>query len=288
LRGFNEVGALNSESGAIFTQGSGTLELEVEGNRLTAAGPSRSRFAKNAQAQKRAALNGPQRTRGTCERPARRRITDPAQVKYGHHHREISTMIRTIFASLLLSVSLVALSKTTLLEHIPLQWRPTSALRLGTAQMTALPVTIATFTDGRDNRGVIGENTEDDEPKLVTTSDDVGAFVSTHIRQLFNQAGIKTVDSNGVVTIQGEVKRFFAREGDTYRSEVVINLTVIDQDGKTLWKGLASGEATRFGRSYKVENYYEALSDAVVNTVSSMLQAADFQRAISGHAIGES
>ncbi len=197
-------------------------------------------------------------------------------------------MIRTILASLLLSASLVALSKTKLLEHIPLQWRPTSDLRLGTSQMTVAPVTIATFTDGRDNKEVIGENREDAEPKPVTTADDVGAFVSTHIRQLFNQAGIKTVDSNGGVTIQGEVKRFFVREGDTYRSEVVVHLTVIDQDGKTLWKGLASGEATRFGRSYKVENYCEVLSDAVVNTVSSMLQAADFQKAISGHAIGES
>jgi hypothetical protein len=197
-------------------------------------------------------------------------------------------MIRTILASLLLSVSLVALSKTKLLEHIPLQWRPTSDLRLGTAQMTASPVMIATFTDGRDNKEVIGENREEDDPKPVTTSDDVGAFVSAHIRQLFDQAGIKTVNSNGAVAIQGEVKRFFVREGGTYKSEVAIRLTVIDQNGKTLWNGLASGEATRFGRSYRVENYYEVLSDAVVNTVSSMLQAADFQKAISGHAIGES
>ncbi len=197
-------------------------------------------------------------------------------------------VVRTILASLLLSVSLVASSKTKLLEHIPLQWRPTSDLRLGTAQMTASPVTIATFTDGRDNREVIGENREDDDPKPVTTSDDVGAFVSTHIRQLFNQAGIKTVDSNDGVTIHGEVKRFFAREGNTYKSQVAIHLTVIDQNGKTLWNGLASGEATRFGRSYKAENYYEVLSDAVVNTVSSMLQAADFQKAISGRAIAES
>ena len=147
-------------------------------------------------------------------------------------------MIRMILASLLLGVSLAASSKTKLLEHIPLQWRP--------------------------------------------TSDDVGAFVSTHIRQLFDQAGIKTVDSNGAVTIKGEVKKFFVREGSTYESEVAIHLTVIDQDGKTLWNGLASGEATRFGRSYKAENYYEVLSDAVVNTVSSMLQASDFQKAISG------
>jgi hypothetical protein len=193
-------------------------------------------------------------------------------------------MIRTILASLLLCVSLVASSKTKLLEHIPLQWRPTSDLRLGTAQMTSSPITVATFTDGRDNKELIGENREDDEPKPVTTSDDVGAFVSTHFRQLFNQAGIKTIDSDVGVTIQGEVKRFFVREGDTYKSDVAVHLTVIDQSGKTLWNGLASGEATRFGRSYRADNYYEVLSDAVVNTVSSMLQAAEFQKAMSGHA----
>ena len=197
-------------------------------------------------------------------------------------------MIRTIIASLLLSVSLAASTKTKLLENIPLEWRPTSELRLGTAQMTASPVRVASFTDARDNKQAIGENTEDSEPKPVTTSDDVGAFVSTHIRQLLDQAGIKTVDSNDGVTIQGEVKKFFVREGETYKSEVAVHLTVIDQNGRTLWNGLASGEATRFGRSYKAENYYEVLSDAVVNTVSSMLQAADFQKALSGHAIGES
>lgn len=196
-------------------------------------------------------------------------------------------MVRTIFASLLLlGISLVASSKTTLLEHIPLEWRPTSKLQLSTTQMTASTVTIANFTDGRDNKEGIGENREDGEPKPVTTSDDVGAFVGVHIRQLFEEAGIKTVDSNGAVTIKGDVKKFFVREGNTYKSEVALQLTVSDPDGKTLWKGLASGEATRFGRSYKAENYYEVLSDALVNTVSSMLQAAEFQRALSGHALG--
>jgi hypothetical protein len=194
-------------------------------------------------------------------------------------------MIRTILAALLLSVALTASSKTTLLEHIPLQWRPTSGLQLGTAQMITLTVTIAPFTDGRDNKEVIGENRENDIPKPVTTKDDVGTFVSTNIRQLFDQAGVKTVDSGGEVIIKGEVKKFFVREEATYKSTVEIHVTAIDQDGKILWNGLASGEATRFGRSYKAENYYEVLSDAVVNTVSSMLQAADFRKAMSGHSI---
>ncbi len=48
-----------------------------------------------------------------------------------------------------------------------------------------------------------------------------------------------------------------------------------------LWSGTASGDATRFGRSYKLENYYEVLSDAIVNTVSSMLQSVPFQKALS-------
>lgn len=197
-------------------------------------------------------------------------------------------MIRTILAACLLSIALTAGSKTKLLEHIPLQWRPTSSLQLGTTQMTASSVTIAPFTDGRDNKELIAENREEDIPKPVTTADDVGAFVSKNIRQLFDQAGVRTVDSNGEVIIKGEVKKFFVREQSTYKSAVEIHLTVIDQDGKTLWNGLASGEATRFGRSYLAENYYEVLSDAVVNTVSSMLQNTDFQKAMSGHGIGPS
>jgi hypothetical protein len=83
------------------------------------------------------------------------------------------------------------------------------------------------------------------------------------------------------VTIKGEVKQFFVRETSTYKSTVVVHLTVVGRGGQTLWSGLASGDATRFGRSYKLENYYEVLSDAIVNTVSSMLQSAEFQKALS-------
>ena len=195
-------------------------------------------------------------------------------------------MIRTILAALLLTFSVVASSKPKLLEHIALEWRPTSSLRLGTTRMAPLTVTFGAFTDGRVNKGAIGENREEDEPKPVTTDDNVGAFVGVHMRQLFEEAGVKTVDSGGAVSIAGEVTKFFVREGNTYKSEVAVQLLVSDSGGKTLWKGLVSGEATRFGRSYKAENYFEVLSDAVVNTVSSMLQAPEFEGALSGHAIG--
>lgn len=180
----------------------------------------------------------------------------------------------------LLAVSLAA-HAAALLEHVPLKWRPTSELRLGAMEMAQTPVQFEAFKDVRDEPEKIGENREDDDKvKPVTTSDDVGAFVSTHMRELFDRAGLKTVDHGGGVIVKGEVKQFFVRETSTYKAEVAVHLTVVGPDGATRWSGVASGEAKRFGRSYNLENYYEVLSDALVNTTSSMLQAPEFQRAL--------
>jgi hypothetical protein len=182
---------------------------------------------------------------------------------------------------MLLAVSVVAYAKTALLEHVRLQWKPTSELRLGAQEMSQVPIQFEIFQDVRNDREAIGENREDDQPKPVTTTDDVGSFMSTHMRELFDRGGLKTVDGDAAVTIRGEVRQFFVRETSIYKSEVAVHLTVVGSDGKTLWSGVASGEATRFGRSYQLENYYEVLSDAVVNTVSSMLQNGEFQKALS-------
>jgi hypothetical protein len=166
-------------------------------------------------------------------------------------------------------------------RHMPLQWRPTSVLASGTTDMDATPIRFEAFQDIRNDKEKVGENLEGDQAKAVTTIDDVGAFVSSHMRELFDRAGLKIVDSDAAVTIKGEVRQFFARETSTYTSQVEVQLTLVDRDGNTIWKGLASGEAKRFGRSYKIENYYEVLSDAVVNTVSSLLRSAEFRKALS-------
>jgi hypothetical protein len=192
--------------------------------------------------------------------------------------------MRAIPVVMLLAVALGAYAKTStpLLEHVPLQWKPTSELKLGTMEVSQAPIRFETFQDARDNKEAIGENLEDDTPKPVTTADDVGVFVSRHMRELFDRAGLSTVDSNGAVTIKGEVKQFFVRETATYKSEVAVHLTVVGHGGRTLWSGVAAGDATRFGRSYKLDNYYEVLSDAVVNAVSSTLESAEFQKALQG------
>lgn len=182
-----------------------------------------------------------------------------------------------------LAAALGSIALAAPLVNVPLRWKPTSDLRLGAAQMTAAAVQFDSFKDIREMPDKVGENREDDTPKPVTTSDDVGAFVSNHMRDLFSHAGVKTVDTGGDVVVKGEVRQFFARETHTYKAEVSIHLTVVGRDGTTLYSGVTSGEASRFGRSYLLENYYEVLSDAVVNATSSALQNVEFQKALSQH-----
>jgi hypothetical protein len=183
----------------------------------------------------------------------------------------------------LLVATLGSLVVAAPLVNVPLKWKPTSELRLGAMQMSDSTVQFEPFKDVREMPQQIAENRESDTPKPVSTQDDVGAFVSTHMRELFNHAGIRTVDSNGDVIVKGEVRQFFVRETHTYKSEVAVHLTVVGRDGATLWGGIAAGDASRFGRSYNLENYYEVLSDAVVNATSSTLQSAEFQKALSQH-----
>ena len=183
----------------------------------------------------------------------------------------------------LLAVTLGAFAVAAPLVNVPLRWKPTSDLRLGATQITAAAVQFEPFKDTREMPDKVGENREDDTPKPVTTSDDVGAFVSNHMRDLFSHAGVKTVDTGGDVVVKGEVRQFFARETHTYKAEVSVHLTVVGRDGTTLYSGVTSGEASRFGRSYLLENYYEVLSDAVVNATSSALQNVEFQKALSRH-----
>ena len=49
-----------------------------------------------------------------------------------------------------------------------------------------------------------------------------------------------------------------------------------------MWTGITRGTSTRFGRSYSAENYYEALSDSLVDAVHNLMGSAAFHSALDG------
>jgi hypothetical protein len=171
------------------------------------------------------------------------------------------------------------------LENIPLVWKPTTSVgSMGSVDLTDLQdarLQVDRLADNRENRGFIGQNIEQ-TPRKVTTPDDVSAFVTDHMKALISRVGIDVVDSGGTAILKGEIKQFFVDETETYKGDVRLRLTLTNPAGNVLWTGTTGGAAVRFGRSYKAENYYETLSNSLIDATSHLLQDAGFRKALAG------
>jgi len=171
-------------------------------------------------------------------------------------------------------VLLLALGASRL-DGIPLRWKPTddtSQLLSDVSRTFKLrKVKVKPFTDMREDKQLIGRNTEDETPRTVTTQDDVGAWCSTQLSGLLREAGVPVVDEGAQLVISGKVTRFMVDEAETYRGAIAMLVTVQDAKGKQLWSGVVTGESKRWGRSYKADNYMEALSDAYVRAATAFV-----------------
>ena len=176
---------------------------------------------------------------------------------------------------------------TPRLENIPLLWMPTTGMfATGPSQMEGLEdarLQVDPVVDMRENPARIGENREEPAPRQVTTLDDVAAFVTNRMKAQISAAGIKVVDSGGSAILKSELRRFFVDETNNYQAEVIMRVTFTDPDGNVLWSGLTNGSASKFGRSFKAENYYQTLSDSLVGAVEQLIENRGFRQALAGH-----
>lgn len=183
----------------------------------------------------------------------------------------------------LLSALVLSACATAPLRNIPLLWEPTAPPDFGSINLqfaSDTAIRFQTFRDTRNHPQLIAENHEDPTPKTVTTAGYVGVFVTDHVRQILDRAGLRTVDSGGDVVLSGEVRQFFVEETSTYKGTVSLQLTLTSAAGTVLWQGSSSGTAEHFGRSYSSENYYQTLSDAVVNAATALVENAQFRDAL--------
>jgi hypothetical protein len=175
------------------------------------------------------------------------------------------------------------------LENIPLKWSPTSTLsEWGAVDLSG--ATISTkihwdgFTDTRENPALVAENREKAAKVwTVTTSTDVTAFVSDHMKDSVHGAGLNLVDSGADVDISGEVRKFFVTETGTYNGEISVLIHVKNNAGKELWTGIISGDATRWGRSYNTANYFETMSNMILSATYNLLNNAGFRDSLAKH-----
>ena len=169
---------------------------------------------------------------------------------------------------------------------VPLEWKPTSTLAESMGPLNLLPLSAAKiwiepFTDTRADKAVIGENQEKSVPRTISTKDDVAAFLGGHMTALYKEAGLPMAanaqEATAVVSV--EVLRCKVTEKDTYKGELSL-IVQVTAGGKPVWRGTVLGEATRWGRSYKLENYYEAICDSLMDAVGKSLKSDAFLKAL--------
>jgi hypothetical protein len=82
------------------------------------------------------------------------------------------------------------------LENLPLVWAPERQSKASAgaapAEFFKTKVKVVAFTDSREKPKLIGENREGARSQPVTTSDEVGAFVTEHFKALLVGAGSST------------------------------------------------------------------------------------------------
>jgi hypothetical protein len=195
--------------------------------------------------------------------------------------------------SLLLSASLVATLQSAdgPSQPTPLVWKPTSKLlgNVGTLDLTAFlgkKIAFRPFTDSRKEKGVLGENQEKGYSRYITTSEDVPAFVLRQLTDQMKEAGLPVVENpaEATVVLSADLLRFSVIEKQTYEGELRLLLQARVGD-KVVWQGMTLGKATRFGRSYKLENYHEVLSDTVIDLLTRLLTNDVFMSVLAGKAM---
>ena len=197
-------------------------------------------------------------------------------------------------SKLLLIVSLALLVPTVCmasafseLKDIPLEWKPTKPVSsYGAIDMTVYKnarFVITPFGDARKRPSEIGQNIERrlaDRDLLITTKDSVPDWLTYNVAKVLSDFDVTVVKTNGNVILEAEVIKFFVTEKTIYQAEVSLKVKLKSAANKVIWEEMITGNASRFGSSYKAENYYEVLSDATISAIHSLLKNDSFVKAV--------
>ncbi len=172
-----------------------------------------------------------------------------------------------------------------------LAWKPTSdiAERGGLVVLApgsagdvprSAPVEILPLADARGQREFIGFSERKDCTWYARTPDDIATWCTDWVRPVMRELGLNLVETAGAVKLSGKVLSFFVIEDSLYRAEVKLRIDAASSDGASLWSGVVTGTCARFGRNHKLDNYHEALSDALIDAAQRLAKDPSFRQAV--------
>lgn len=151
-----------------------------------------------------------------------------------------------------------------------------------TAQaLQAVPLAFG-LRDTRADQTAVG--TIEDDHLVVRTNDNVAQYASNRFGDILRNAGARLNDAPQAI-LETDLLEFRVDEGNTYKGLVRIRVTVRRQ-GLPDWSRNYEGTSSRWGRSHSPDNMNEALSNALHEATTHMLQDEQFGAALLGAPAG--
>ena len=182
--------------------------------------------------------------------------------------------------------TVTAVSAGADLTDIPLVWKPTDAVSsydaIDLTVFQNVTFVVHQFNDVRKKPSEIGKNIEkrsSSDVRYVSTRDNVPAWLANRFGEVLSEFEIDVVKTDGTYTLEGDVVKFYVTEESMYKADVGLKMRLLSKSG-VVWEGMVTASSTRWGSSYKAENYYEGLSNAVISAVHSLLKDEAFKQAV--------
>lgn len=200
--------------------------------------------------------------------------------------RRIMTRPRRAMAGLVVVLgTALAGCATEWTEHrgVPLVWRTEDEAFIGVrAGLPGHRLRVAPVVDRRQqDPSLIGVNVERPERQYpVTTRDDVAAWATRQFAQVLRRQGVEVVEAGETETVELELLRLMVTEGNRFEGVVDFGVTVRNTRGDVIWTGGLAGESKRRGRSYKLDNYYQAITIAFDSAARGLIGEPTFLAAL--------
>lgn len=184
--------------------------------------------------------------------------------------------IATVFSSFVLAKDLHS--------GVELTWKATTDLtetaKMDLSKMSEAKIKVEKLSDARTIKPAtrVGEYSENPAEVLpVDTKSDVSEFITANLKNTLTKVGLDVADKNTQYTLTGEIKEFYVTETNTYKGNVLIKF-ILKKGDKVVWSGPIQGINKRFGRTYKLDNYMESLSDSVLDATLNLLKNEGFRK----------
>lgn len=192
-----------------------------------------------------------------------------------------------ISAGTAMAAQKTAKPETAELLNIPLLWKPTSTVSaMGVVDLTVFQnksITVKPFNDLRANPSEIGKNVEkklSDKVLLVTTKDNVAAWLTERFASVLREFEAPVVKEGGTISLEADIVKFFVTEESVYKADIGLKIRARSKTGDVIWEGMIAVSNQNWGTSYKAENYYEVLSNTTIDAVNALLKSDSFMQAV--------